>query len=121
MEAITREKAIVLMGASNVPAERVMQICSMQCLADPIFYFAKAVETEREHGAIGKALGTDVVGFDDRLAAKIALAHLLGVEYGHAPSEWKPCPYYYHELWSMESRCAGPREKRRSSTRKGKI
>lgn len=108
MQSITRERAMVLMGSSSIPSRDVLRVCAQQNLMNPIDYFAKAVETEREHGTIGAMLGTDVIGFDDQLAAKIALAHLFGVEYGHPPKEWQPCPYYYHELWSMESRCMLP-------------
>lgn len=110
---ISRRKAMQLMGSSNVPKERIMAICNKQKKMDPVEYFARAVITEREHGAIGSEIGTDVVGKDDKLAAKIALAHLLGVEFGHKPSEWEPCPYYYHELWAMEKRCQGPPKKKK--------
>jgi len=110
---LSANRAKALMRSSNLPAHVVLDVCSMQNEMDPIEYFARAVETEREHGSVGRELGTDVIGDDDTLAAKIALAHLLGVEYGKSPAMWCPCPYYYVELWQLERYCRKPRRKQK--------
>lgn len=68
-------------------------------VSDPIEYFRKAMETELEHGTVGPL--TDVTGDDPLKTAKIAAAHLKGVEYGK--KEFKEFPDYYDWLWYMES------------------
>lgn len=70
-------------------------------LSDPIAYFAKALRTELEHGRAGGP-ATNVTNNTLHKTAKIALAHLRGVEYGEAEGVWARFPAYYDYLWWME-------------------
>jgi hypothetical protein len=73
---------------------------SMKSLSNPADYFARAMETELEHGGINPR--TDVT-HDGRLCtAKIVAAHLFGVEANEAPDHWRAFPAYYDWLWFME-------------------
>ena len=105
VKKLTKEKIKKLMACSNIDPRDVLEVCQMQDKMDPFVYFGKAVLTEREHGIIGTSLGTDIIGINDEKSAKIALAHLFGVEWNKKPSEWEVCPYYYHYLWEMEKHC----------------
>ena len=81
---------------------RTLDFDTFDSHADPVKYFAEAMKTELEHGTAGTASGTNVTGDDALATAKIAAAHLKGVEYGKDPSEFKPFPDYYDWLWWME-------------------
>jgi len=70
-------------------------------LADPVAYFAEAMTIELEHGSVGAPVGTDVTKDDPLATAKIALAHISGVEYGGEPP-FTPFPSYYDSLILME-------------------
>lgn len=81
-------------------AGRVMHYDTMDTLSDPLDYWAEAMSTELEHGKAGSAYGTNVTDDDPLSTARIAAAHLFGVEYGGAKPT--PFPTYYDALWWME-------------------
>jgi hypothetical protein len=111
-EEITPAAARRLMRASRVSLSRLMAICREADSVDPVGYFARAVETEREHGRAGALIGTDVAR-SDRDAARIAIAHLVGVEADKPVARWVPYPHYYHDLWAMEAAHAARVRRRR--------
>lgn len=73
---------------------------------DPLDYFAKAMETELEHGRAAAAVGANVTDDDPMQTAQIVLSHLCGIEFGREnPRSVKMCPkfpQYYDFLWWME-------------------
>ena len=71
-------------------------------LSDPVSYFAKAMDTEMEHGKAGKAVDTNVTDDDARATAMIVVAHLKGVEHSRRPSEFITFGAYYDWLWWVE-------------------
>lgn len=93
-----------LMGASKLDQNLILKICAKGNPSDPYQYFWKAVMTEQEHGRAGEVIGTNVIKTNDD-AAKIVIAHLMGVESGKAPEEWVVCPNYYNMLWKSEIYC----------------
>lgn len=68
----------------------------MESVSDPFKYFEMAMRVELEHGALNPL--TNVTGNGMLATAKIAAAHLLGVEYGQRPDEWKMNNAYYDVL-----------------------
>lgn len=84
-------------------------------LADPVAYFSKALRTELEHGRAG-GQRTNVTNNTLSKTAKIALAHLRGVEYGEESSAWVQFPAYYDYLWWMEK--SGPVGRVKNSARR---
>ncbi len=89
------------MGASKVDPDVILDICERAKTGDPYDYFWKAVLTEMEHGDVGKIIGTNVIR-THKQAAKIAIAHLMGVEAGKSRSQWVVFPTYYVKLWESE-------------------
>jgi hypothetical protein len=79
---------------------------TMKTRSDPYKYFAKAFQTELEHGSAGGEL-TNVTNDDILKTSKIVAVHLRGVEFGKKRSEWKEFPGYYDYLWDLEE--SGPR------------
>jgi hypothetical protein len=109
---ISRNRLVELMRAVGVrrahltgahrarTSTRVFATMTGRPLSDPIEYFRKALAIELEHGTINPR--TNVTGDDPRRTAKIVAAHLLGVEHGERPAEWRPFPAYYDWLIDME-------------------
>ena len=73
---------------------------TMTTLSDPVDYFAKAYETELEHGSVNHS--TDVTHDDFMKTCKIVAAHIRGVENGKVSRKWRRFPSYYDWLWYME-------------------
>jgi hypothetical protein len=80
---------------------KVMDFPTFDSIPDGVAYFAEAINTELEHGTAGETELTNIT--DDALlsTAKIAAAHVKGVEYGRSPP-FLPFPTYYDFLWWME-------------------
>lgn len=79
----------------------VMDFDTFDTYSDPIEYFGKAMHIELEHGNAAATVGANVTGDDALATARIAKAHLYGVEYGeNAP--YHPFPTYYDFLMWME-------------------
>jgi hypothetical protein len=69
---------------------------TMNSISDPFKYFEMAMRIELEHGSLNPL--TDVTKDGMLATAKIAAAHLLGVEHGQKPEEWKLNNAYYDVL-----------------------
>lgn len=82
---------------SHYPASTV-HFTTFETVSDPVQYFERAMETELEHGKAGKT--TDVTNDDPLATAKIAAAHILGVEHGQR--DFILFVDYYDWLWFME-------------------
>lgn len=99
-----------LLHGKNRSRHSIRHLDTMDTLADPYAYFAKAMNTELEHGTAGSRAtvgfpfehGTDVTQDDELKTAKIVAAHLRGVEHGKRPNNWKFSPAYYDWLWYTE-------------------
>ncbi len=75
---------------------------TMNTLSDPIEYFAKACQTELEHGSANGS--TDVTHDDFMKTCQIVAAHIRGVEHGKSSGMWRRFPSYYDWLWYMEEK-----------------
>ena len=85
---------------TNYPG-RTLIFETFATLSDPVEYFAAAMNTELEHGTAGDVEGTNVTDDDPTNTARIAAAHIRGVEkVGKRP--YKPFPDYYDWLFWME-------------------
>jgi hypothetical protein len=69
---------------------------TMSSTPDPFKYFEMAMRVELEHGVLNPL--TNVTNNEMLATAKIAAAHLLGVEHGQTPREWKMNSAYYDVL-----------------------
>lgn len=85
---------------STYPA-RVLDFDTFETLADPVDYFMEAMRLELEHGTAGGP-ATNVSNDDVAITARIAAAHLMGVEHGEDPADFRPFPTYYDWLLWVE-------------------
>ncbi|MDR3541656.1 MAG: hypothetical protein P4L69_11930 [Desulfosporosinus sp.] len=74
---------------------------TFESLADPVAYFGRAMTIELEHGRAAAQVGANVTDDDALATARIAKAHLFGVEYG-GETPYEPFPTYYDFLIWME-------------------
>ena len=81
---------------------RTLVFDTFDTLSDPVAYFAEACSTELEHGTAGLAVNTNVTDDSVLNTARIAAAHLRGVERGKSPELFVPYVDYYDWLWWME-------------------
>lgn len=79
----------------------VLDFPTFDTYSDPVAYFGKAMHIELEHGTAAAAVGADVTGDDALATARIAKAHLFGVEYG-SKTPYDAFPTYYDFLMWME-------------------
>lgn len=79
----------------------VMDFDTFDTYSDPVEYFGKAMHIELEHGSSASAVGANITGDDALSTARIAKAHLFGVEFGENPP-YQPFPTYYDFLIWME-------------------
>ena len=79
----------------------VMYFSTFDTLSDPVEYFGAAMHVELEHGKAAQVVGANVTNDDALATARIAKAHLFGVEYGQETS-YEPFPTYYDFLMWME-------------------
>jgi Protein of unknown function (DUF5661) len=80
----------------------VMDFETFDTLSDPVEYFGKAMTIELEHGKAATSVGANVTNDDTLATARIAKAHLFGVEYGDQAAGYEPFPTYYDFLMWME-------------------
>lgn len=78
----------------------VLDFETFDTLSDPVEYFDKAMTIELEHGKAARSVGANVTNDDALATARIAKAHLSGVEYGKPDTD--PFPSYYDFLIWME-------------------
>ena len=81
---------------------RTLVLDTFNTLADPVEYFAEAMNTELEHGTVGAAVDTDVTRDEPLATARIVTAHLLGVESDSILLLDDGFPDYYDWLWWVE-------------------
>jgi len=79
----------------------VMDFNTFDVYSDPVEYFGKAMHIELEHGTAAGSVGANVTSDDALATARIAKAHLYGVEYGENPP-YEAFPTYYDFLMWME-------------------
>lgn len=80
---------------------RTLLFDTFHTLSDPVDYFAEAMNIELEHGTSGDVEGTNVTDDDPLSTARIAAAHIKGVERG-GRRPYVPFPDYYDWLIWME-------------------
>ena len=76
-----------------LPSETLL---TFKSLSDRIDYFAAAMKIELEHGRAAGKINADVTADNIIDTARIAKAHIYGIEYGSSKSE--PFPSYYDYL-----------------------
>lgn len=84
----------------NRARQSTVRFETMRTLRSPVDYFSKAMDIELEHGSVNPA--TDVTHDSALHTARIAAAHLLGVEADEPPEKWRPFAAYYDALIHME-------------------
>jgi hypothetical protein len=109
-----RESVALLMDRMGVGAEAIsgpkrredgggiLEFTTFDTLADPVEYFAEAMNIELEHGRAGASMGTNVTDDSPQATAQIVLAHIGGVEGDESPP-FEPFPQYYDGLMFMEA------------------
>lgn len=110
----SRDQVVMMIDQLSVGAEAisgpkrqeargsVLMFETFDTLADPVEYFAEAMNTELEHGRAGMSVGTNVTDDDPLLTAQIVRAHLEGVEGDDRPP-FTLFPQYYDWLWFVEN------------------
>lgn len=86
---------------------KILYFDTYDSLSDPVNYFAEAMTIELEHGKVGTQAGVNVTNDDVDATARIAAAHILGVEYGDddeggTQNAKRPFGDYYDFLIWME-------------------
>ena len=79
----------------------VLDFDTFDSLSDPVDYFSRAMHIELEHGSAAATVGANITGDEALATARIAWAHLSGVEHGEIPP-FEPFPTYYDHLIWME-------------------